>query len=242
MSILSHRLLNIGLKFGHLLPAQPCVLCGAFSRDGVCCAACDTELPRLPATHCPACALPTLAGELCGKCLQQPPAFDHTVAAFSYSFPINQLIKALKFHERLLLANLLADELASRIPERPDLIVALPLHPLRLRERGFNQSQLLAARLSKQLNIPLLTDACRRVRDTPPQSKLPWKERDKNMRHAFAISPDVDIQSKHVAIVDDVMTTGASIGEMAHMLKQAGARKVSAWVVARTLPHHERGA
>ncbi len=122
---------------------------------------------------------------------------------------------------------------------RPDCLIALPLHPSRLRERGFNQSQLLAARIAGRLHIPLLSDACRRVRDTPPQSALPWKERDKNMRGAFEVTPYADIRGKQVAIVDDVMTTGASTGELARALKQAGASGVSVWVVARTLPHHE---
>ena len=239
MSILSQHLLNIGLKFGRLLPAQPCLLCGGLSRDGLCCAACDAELPRLSVAHCPTCALPTLAGEVCGRCLQHPPAFDHAVAAFSYSFPIDQLIKALKFHERLILVEFLADELASHITSKPDCVIAVPLHPARLRERGFNQSQLLAARISNRLDIPFLTDACQRVRDTPPQSSLPWKERDKNIRAAFSMRADVDVRGKHVAIVDDVMTTGASLGELANTLKQAGASEVSAWVVARTLPRHE---
>lgn len=238
MSILSHHLLNIGSKFGRLLPAQPCLLCGALNRAGLCCAACNAELPRLSAAHCPNCALPTLAGEVCGQCLRYPPTFDHAVAAFSYSFPINQLIKALKFHERLILVDFFADELATHASSRPDLIIALPLHPLRLKERGFNQSQLLAARIAKRLDIPLLTNACQRVRDTPPQSSLPWKERDKNIRSAFAVSPEADVRGKHIAIVDDVMTTGASIGELARALKQAGANEVSAWVIARTLPHH----
>jgi len=241
LSILSQHLLNIGLKFGRLLPAQPCLLCGALSRDGLCCAACNAELPRLSIAHCPTCALPTLAGEVCGGCLQHPPAFDHAVAAFSYSFPIDQLIKALKFHERLILVDFLADELAACVTSKPEGVIAVPLHPTRLRERGFNQSQLLAVHIAKRLNIPLLSDACQRVRDTPPQSSLPWKERDKNMRHAFSMHPDADVQGKHVAIIDDVMTTGASLGEIAHTLKQAGAREVSAWVVARTLPHHEEG-
>jgi len=238
LSILSQHLLNIGSKFGRLLPAQPCFLCGALNRDGLCCKACNAELPRLSTAHCPSCALPTPAGEVCGRCLQHPPAFDHTVAAFSYSFPVDQLIKALKFHERLILVDFLADELASHITTKPDCIIAVPLHPTRLRERGFNQSQLLATRISNRLDISFLTDACQRVRDTPPQSSLPWKERDKNIRAAFCMCSDV--HGKHVAIVDDVMTTGASLGELAHTLKQAGAREVSAWVVARTLPHHER--
>lgn len=240
MSILSQHLLNIGSKFGRLLPAQPCFLCGALNRDGLCCKACNAELPRLSTAHCPSCALPTPAGEVCGRCLQHPPAFDHTVAAFSYSFPVDQLIKALKFHERLILVDFLADELASHITTKPDYVIAVPLHPIRLRERGFNQSQLLATRISNRLDISFLTDACQRVRDTPPQSSLPWKERDKNIRAAFSMCSDVDVHGKHVAIIDDVMTTGASLGELAHTLKQAGAREVSAWVVARTLPHHGR--
>ncbi|MFZ2161697.1 MAG: ComF family protein [Sideroxyarcus sp.] len=237
MSILSHRLLDIGAKFTRLLPAQPCLLCGSNTHDGLCCAACDADLPRLTDEHCPICALPALGGDICGQCLKQPPPFDHAVAAFSYKFPLDKLIQALKYRERLILVKFLADALPRRITSRPDCIVALPLHPARLRERGFNQSLLLARRISRQLDIPLLADACERIRNTPPQSSLPWKERDKNMRQAFACKPGTDVRGKHVAIVDDVMTTGASIGELARALKQAGASEVSAWVVARTLPH-----
>lgn len=237
LSILSHHLLNIGTKIARLLPAQPCFLCGADSHVGLCCAACDAELPRLAEPHCPVCALPTLAGEVCGQCLKHPPAFDHTVAAFRYEFPLDKLIQALKFRERLVLVNYLADAVVQRVHTKPDRLVALPLHPVRLRERGFNQSLLLARRISRRLGIPLLADACERVRNTPPQSLLPWKERDKNMRQAFVCKSDADVRGRHVAIVDDVMTTGASIGELARALKQAGASEVSAWVVARTLPH-----
>jgi len=237
LSILSHHLLDIGAKFTRLLPAQPCLLCGANTHDGLCCAACDADLPRLTEEHCPVCALPAPAGSVCGRCLKHPPLFDHTVAAFSYQFPLDKLIQALKYRERLILVSFLAEALTRRITTRPDCIVALPLHPTRLRERGFNQSLLLARQISRRLVIPLLPDACERVRNTPPQSSLPWKERDKNMRQAFACKPDADVRGKHVAIVDDVMTTGASVGELARALKQAGASEVSAWVVARTLPH-----
>lgn len=237
MSILSHHLLNISAKFIRLLPAQPCLLCGGASEIGLCCAACDAELPRLTGEHCPVCALPTLAGNVCGKCLKQSPSFDHTVAAFSYNFPLDKLIQSLKFRERLILVGYLADAIVDRVQTKPDRMVALPLHPARLRERGFNQSMLLARHISHRLDIPLLPNACERVRNTPPQSSLPWKERDKNMRQAFICKPDADVRGKHVAIVDDVMTTGSSIGELARALKKAGALKVSAWVVARTLPH-----
>ncbi len=237
LSILSHRPFNIGAKFAQSLPAQPCLLCGAGSHAGLCCAACAAELPRLAGRLCPVCALPTPDGSVCGECLRQSPSFDHTVAAYRYTFPVNKLIQALKFGERLILADYLADALAAQVNTRPDCLVALPLHPARLRERSFNQSLLLARRISQRLNIPLLRNACTRVRNTAPQSGLPWKERDKNMRRAFACTPGAEVRGKHVAIVDDVMTTGASIGELARALKQAGASEVSAWVVARTLPH-----
>ncbi len=179
-----------------------------------------------------------MGSDLCGRCLSQTPAFDHTVAAFSYSFPLDKLIQALKYRDRLILVNFLAEAVMQRITLLPDCMVAMPLHPLRLRERGFNQSLLLARRIARDLQIPLLANACERVRNTPPQSALPWKERDKNMRQAFACTAPADLSDKHVAIVDDVMTTGASMGELASALKRAGAREVSAWVVARTLPHN----
>ena len=165
--------------------------------------------------------------------------FDHTVAAYSYSFPLDKLIQALKFREHLILVDFLADALARRVLTQPNYIVAMPLHPVRLRERGFNQSLLLARRIARRLDIPLLADLCERVRNTPPQSSLPWKERDKNMRQAFNCKERDDLRGKHIAIVDDVMTTGASTGELARALKLAGAREVSVWVVARTLPHHQ---
>jgi ComF family protein len=212
-------------------------MCGAASHDGLCCAACDADLPRLTLDHCPVCALPTPSGSICGQCLSQPPAFDHTFAAFSYSFPLDKLVQALKYGDRLILVNFLAKAVTQRIRALPDCIVAMPLHPVRLRERGFNQSLLLARSIAGDLQIPLLAAACERVRNTPPQSALPWKERDKNMRQAFTCNASDDVRGKHVAIVDDVMTTGASMGELARSLKKAGAREVSAWVVARTLPH-----
>ncbi len=221
--------------FNQILPAQPCALCGTPSHDGIWCKACAAELPHLGDNHCPVCALPTPQGNICGHCLRHPPPFDHTVAAFAYAFPVDKLVQALKFSENLTLALQLADALAQRIDERPAAIVAMPLHPQRLRERGFNQSELLAQHLARFLGIPVLPDACTRIRNTAPQSTLPWKERDKNMRKAFTCN--LDLQGKHVAVVDDVMTTGASIGALSATLRRAGATRISAWVVARTLPH-----
>jgi len=104
-----------------------------------------------------------------------------------------------------------------------------------LRGRGFNQSQELARHIANHLNIPLLAHACQRVRDTPPQSALKWKERGQNMRNAFVCSRD--LTGKHIAVVDDVMTSGTSLNEVSIALRKAGATEISAWVIARTLPH-----
>ena len=217
------------------MPEQPCVLCGAFSNDGVWCRSCDADLPRLGNAHCPVCGLPSHNSEICGQCLKYTPSFDATLSTFAYAFPIDKLVQAIKFSGRLALVNQLADALALCIVNRPDFIVSMPLHPIRLRERGFNQSQLLAQRLAKTLGVSLLTDVCKRTRNTTPQSSLPWQERGKHMRGAFTCS--ADLTGKHIAIVDDVMTTGTTIGELAHTLRIKGALKVSAWVLARTLPH-----
>jgi ComF family protein len=235
LSILTGSFLNISTKLWQALPAQPCLLCGAFSHNGAWCKACDSTLPYLTEPHCPLCALPTLNGDICGRCLKRMPQFDRTLAVFAYAFPLDKLVQALKFGERLMLVNGLADSLAQRVEVRPDCIIAMPLHPSRLRDRGFNQSQELARRVANNLDIPLLAHACQRVRDTPPQTALKWKERGKNMRKAFTCTQE--LAGKHVAVVDDVMTSGASLNEVSLALRSAGAREVSAWVIARTLPH-----
>lgn len=208
------------------------------SHDGLWCAACDRALPYLEAAHCPSCALPTPTGEVCGRCLQHPPLFTRTAAVFGYAFPLDKLIQAMKYGEQLVLAHAFAQKLAHRIDKNnlPDCVIPMPLHPAKLRERGFNQSQLLAAKVARELDIELLQHACRRVRNTPPQSALPWKERKKNMRDAFCC--DADLTGKRVALVDDVLTTGASLNALAEAVRKRGAIEISAWVVARTLPHN----
>jgi ComF family protein len=234
VSILSRGYLNISAKLERMLPPQPCLLCGAMSRQGAWCAACDAALPYLPETHCPVCALPTPDGAPCGRCLKKQPLFDRTVAVFAYTFPVDKLVQALKFSEHLHLAPALAGKLAERVAVLPDCIVPMPLHPARLAQRGHNQSLEIARYVASGLGVPLLPHACQRVRDTPPQSSLKWKERGKNMRKAFRCAGD--FSGKHVALVDDVMTSGASLNELALALRRAGAREVSAWTAARTLP------
>lgn len=214
-----------------------CALCGAAAGNGQICAACRNALPYHPAATCPSCALPTAGGATCGHCLKKPPAFDRSVAAFSYTFPVDALIHSYKYAGNLTLLDLLAGPLAARaIAQRlPDLLIPMPLHPARLQERGFNQALEIARQVARRLAIPLAAQACRRLRDTPPQATLKLKQRAANLRGAFAC--DIDLSGKRIALIDDVMTSGASLHALAQAVRAQGAVQVEAWVVARTLPH-----
>jgi ComF family protein len=219
-----------GLLFG-----GSCFLCRGASR-ALLCAACDADLPRLAPPDalrlCPRCALASPRGELCGRCLAEPPRYDATVAALAYAFPGDVLVQALKFRGELALAPLLAGLLAARIRggERIDLVLPVPLAPRRLRERGYNQSAEIARRVHG--GAPLDLFLCERSRETAAQAELPWSERRRNVRGAFRCTRA--IPGGTVAVVDDVMTTGATLDEVAAVLKDAGARRVVNWVVART--------
>lgn len=227
-------LLNSCTQIVQTAVAQPCVLCGARTRDGLICAACDADLPRLPAGRCPQCALPSPAGLTCGACLKQSPAFDRCEAVFSYGFPLDALIQRCKYGGAQELAALFAKALAARLAGRPlpELIVPMPLHPARLRERGFNQALEIGRRLAARLDLPC-RHACQRQRDTPPQAGLDLKARRRNLRGAFVC--DETLAGKRVALLDDVMTSGSSLDELAKTARRAGAVEVEVWVVARTL-------
>lgn len=216
-----------------LLP-QDCFLCAAPSGAELLCSACAQSLPRLPVDLCPVCALPTPGAEVCGACLKKPPHFDATRAVFSYGFPLDRLIQSLKYSHRLASADFLGKALAHAGTEsRPDLIVPVPLSAARLAQRGFNQALELARPLAHMLGLPLETGWIHRRRDTTPQASLPWKERAKNIRHAF--ESEIDLTGKTVLVVDDVMTTGATLDELARTLKAHGAARVENRVLARTL-------
>ena len=183
--------------------------------------------------RCPQCALPTHRGQLCGACLSNPPRFDAVTAAFVYEWPLAPLIHDYKYAGNLALARFFANALAARIAGAVDLIVPMPLAPARLRERGFNQALEIARVVSRTTGIALATAACRRVRDSAPQATLPWQERAKNIRGAFVC--DIDLTGMRVAVIDDVLTTGATLNELARNLRKAGAIEIQGWVVARTL-------
>ena len=146
------------------------------------------------------------------------------------------MIPRLKYHGQLAIAPVLGECLAEAAASAPraDRLIAMPLHATRIRERGFNHATEIARVLARQLGLPLDLDSCRRIRDTPPQMGLKHDARRRNVRGAFDCSDDV--QGQRIALVDDVMTTGTSLDELAATLKQAGASEVSCWVVARTLP------
>ena len=217
--------------------APTCLLCAGPSAGNLLCPPCDADLPTLTTaadTLCDTCALPITQGVRCGACLAEPPAYDHVCAPFIYAFPADALVQALKYRHMLAIAPLFGSAIARSLDERPDVIIPMPLAEARLRERGFNQAQEIARHVAKVTGVELLPRACRKVRDTAPQAALPWKERAKNVRKAFVC--DEDFAGRHVAVVDDVMTTGATLNELARNLKRAGAVRVTGLVVTRTLP------
>ncbi|MDO8314671.1 MAG: ComF family protein [Rugosibacter sp.] len=220
-----------------LLP-RDCLLCGAASNDAVLCPDCNDHLPSLTTQRCPQCALPTPSAERCGACLKQAPYFDATNAIWQYDFPIDRMIQSLKYSRRLASADFFSAKLARlAVPlvTSPDFILAVPLSAQRLKQRGFNQSIEIARPLARQLGVPLELKNIHRQRDTTPQTSLPWKERAKNIRHAFECR--IDLTGKTVLVVDDVMTTGATLNELARTLKAYGAVRVENYVLARALKH-----
>lgn len=219
---------------------RACLLCGAASGSRHLCARCRDDLPWHRQPHCPQCAIPTPAGQLCGACLKHPPAFDRSIAALAYAFPLDRLIPRLKYRGQLAIAPALGECLAEAVEQapRPDRLIAMPLHAQRIRARGFNHAGEIARALARRLGIPLDRSSCRRIRDTPPQMGLKHDMRRRNVRAAFACSGTV--RGLHLALIDDVMTTGTSLDELAATLKRAGAHEVSCWVVARTLPPGDR--
>lgn len=222
-----------------ILPRQ-CLLCRQPSQREIdLCFDCETELPWSD-TSCYYCGSPLSETNysICGKCITNPPAFNRTIAIFTYEFPIDNWINTLKFHQQLVVANTLGNLAASRIQAEytntrlPECIIPIPLHPKRTRERGYNQALEIAKHLAKQLKIPLDVHSCIRQRYTQAQTLTPAKLRKKNVKHAFYIKPI--LIAKHIAIVDDVVTTGHTIQEAATTLRDSGVQQIDVWCIAKT--------
>ena len=221
---------------------QTCLLCNE-PADGntPICLACETELPWL-GDHCQTCALPLpAAGLTCGQCLKQPPSFERVVAPWLYGFPVDSLITRFKHNAKWpfghLLGELLAQSLQHRFDDdlpRPDALVPVPLATRRLRKRGFNQAAMLARWLSERLHIPCDERLLLRTQDTDAQQDLNAEARRKNLRNAFALMPEAAVAGRHLALVDDVLTTGATAQALARRLVDAGASRVDVYCLART--------
>jgi ComF family protein len=222
--------------------AQSCLLCDeATDSSTPICVACERELPWL-IDQCDRCALPMpMSGLTCGACNRQPPAFNEVVAPWLYDFPVDALVTRFKHQGRWplgrLLAELLGDTLQHRFDEglrRPDWLIPVPLAKKRLRQRGFNQAAMLANWLGARLNLPVDERVIRRVKETPAQQGLDAKARKRNLASAFAIRDATAILGKHLALIDDVLTTGSTAGVLAGLLLKAGARSVDVYCLART--------
>lgn len=212
---------------------QDCMLCGAGGAPV--CRRCERRLPRID-TACRQCAVPLPQPGLCGACLRAAPAFEATTACYAYAFPVDRLLGRFKFGADFAAGRWLARRLADRVAglPRPDLLVAPPATPARLRERGFNQAVLLGQAVGTQLGVPFALTALRRRGDAPPQRALGARERRRNLEGAFACA--VGLEGRAVAIVDDVVTTGSTAHAVAHALRSAGAASVCVWCAARTPP------
>lgn len=219
-----------------------CLLCDEVA-DGTTpvCMACETELPWL-GDHCQRCAVPLpAAGMTCGQCLMQPPAFERVVAPWTYNFPIDSLITRFKHSAKWpyghLLGDLLAQSLQHRFNDdlpRPDVLVPVPMSTRRLRQRGFNQAAMLARWLSERLDVPIDERLLLRPQDTNAQQDLNAEARKRNLHHAFALASDASVKGRHLALVDDVLTTGATAQALALLLLDAGAIRVDVYCLART--------
>jgi len=216
-----------------ILPAR-CLVCRQPAQDGLAlCTTCHGRLPHND-TACTRCARPLAdAGMVCGHCQQYPPHYDQAISALRYKDEARQLILGLKFQEKLRNARLLAKLFHAQLQNNslPEVMIPVPLHPKRLRERGYNQALELAKELRKLTDIPVDSQSTRRSRYTERQADTPLKDKKGNVKNAFEIVTRPS--ASHVVIIDDVMTSGHTVDEFARALKKAGIDKVDVWVMAR---------
>ena len=221
---------------------QICLLCDEPAEAEMpICVACEAEMPWL-GEHCQTCALPLPeAGLTCDGCLLEPPAYEQIAVPWRYDFPVDSLITRFKHNAKWPFGHLLADVLSQYLQHRfdedlprPDALLPVPLAAKRLRQRGFNQAAMLARWLSQQLDLPCEENVVHRIQDTSAQQDLDAKARKRNLRNAFALTSDANVKGRHLALVDDVLTTGATAQALARLLMNAGATRVDVYCLART--------
>ena len=226
----------------YIIPVSFCVLCGekcGSSNHNHLCKQCFSDLPAIlsPCNICGDALSIKVSSNVCGSCLHTRPFYHKSLIPLEYSFPVSHLVKLLKYKDKVLVSSVLSQILLDRIRQDasgfPEIIIPVPLHPVRLMRRGFNQSALIAETISKELKIPLDQKSCRRIRNTSQQTGFDKSQRGKNIRNAFSVLNS--FSAKHVAIVDDVVTTGSTVNELAKTLHHAGVEKIEVWACARTV-------
>jgi ComF family protein len=224
-------------RFLQSVMPERCALCRVAADEPVC-AACRNDLPwnRIA---CPRCALPQEgAAALCGSCAGAPPPFDAAWSAFRYASPIDKAVQGLKYHAGFRSAHWLGREMALVLARRaeplPELLLPVPLHARRLRQRGYNQALELARGIGRTLRMPVEASGARRTRATADQIGKSAAERRRNVKGAFAVD-EARVRGRHLALIDDVMTTGSTVAELARVCRKAGAAHIEVWTVARAV-------
>lgn len=231
-------MVNYWINFIQELFPQSCLLCAKEGKSSIC----EDCLPSLPynSDPCPRCGIPLKSeGDdfVCGSCLSNPPSFDKTIAPLLYRPPIDQLLNQLKHQRKLenakLLSQLFLNSLATR-SVRVDALVPIPMHAKRYRQRGFNQSLEIARHISHRLKIPIALNLLEAAKHHSHQQGASKKDRRHNIKGAFQAKDCTDKKISRIALIDDVITTGATADEAAKTLKQAGIEYVEVWAIART--------
>jgi ComF family protein len=227
-------------KINDYLPIGQCILCHEPVQEQVVCDNCLKLFDKL-VNSCFRCAYPLTQQDAsllleCGACLTEKRWFDQTICPFVYQYPLDILVKELKFKQNLSLAHWFARQMMPKISQYPlpELIIPVPLHYKRLVQRGFNQSTEIAKVISRELSIPLDTASLKKVKNTLPQSQLPAEQRQNNIKNAFRLTKKLSVT--HIALLDDVLTTGNTLNEISSLIKsQSAVKKIDIWLCARTI-------
>ncbi|WP_439405883.1 ComF family protein [Legionella bozemanae] len=214
-----------------------CVLCNQFHHSKMAiCTPCIEFMTRLgPACRYCAYPLPDTYLLVCGRCIKKTPYFDRTLINYVFEEPLRNLLHQFKYHNGLYLGSFLSELMSHSLPKNenmPQCLIPVPMHPQRIKLRGFNQAAVLVRLLAKKLQLPYDLTSCQKILNTEPQASLDGEQRQKNLRHAFKVKK---IPWHHVAIVDDLLTTGSTANELARALKKSGVKKVDVWCCARAV-------